>query len=98
VVQLLVEKAVDFEVPSLVAYYRAMLGRPDRTHVLKSLQVPVLLVAGTDDMAVPLGDLLMQAVMPSVCYFHILQQVGHMGMVEAPENLHDILLNFTEAV
>ncbi len=98
VVNQLIEKSKDFRVNALAAYYRAMIARPDRSHVLKSLQVPVLIVAGEEDAAVPLDDLLTQSAMPSVCHFHILKQTGHMGMLEAPENLHDILLNFIEVI
>jgi pimeloyl-ACP methyl ester carboxylesterase len=93
-----VEDARHFETPSLVAYYRAMMTRPDRTHVLKSALVPVLLVAGTEDMAAPIGDLLQQAPMPPVCHFFQLQNVGHMGMMEDPDNLNRILLNFLSNV
>jgi pimeloyl-ACP methyl ester carboxylesterase len=97
-VQDLVEKARNFQLHSLVAYYRAMIARPDRTNVLKAATVQVLIIAGTEDMAVPLTDLLLQSSMPAICHFHILQDVGHMGMVEAPGNFHDILLNFFAAV
>jgi pimeloyl-ACP methyl ester carboxylesterase len=98
IVQALIEKAGNFQLDSLVAYYRAMMTRPERTNVLKTSTVPVLIIAGEKDMNVPLSDLLLQAQMPAICHFHVLQQVAHMGMLEAPQNLHDILLNFITAV
>lgn len=98
IVQSLVEKSVDFQLDSLVAYYRGMMARPDRTHVLKAARVPVLMVAGTEDMAVPISDLLVQSSLPAICHFHVLQNVGHMGMLEDPQSIHDILLNFIAAV
>lgn len=94
----LVEKAKAFELESLTAYYRAMIARPDRTAVLKNATMPVLLVAGAADMAAPLPDLLQQAPMPTLCHFHILKHSGHMGMMEEPENLSKILLNFSGSV
>jgi pimeloyl-ACP methyl ester carboxylesterase len=90
----LVEDAKAFTLPALTAYYRAMIARPDRTHVLEDLQVPILLVAGSDDQAVPIADLLQQASIPAVGHFHILKDVGHMGMLEAGDALNTILLNF----
>lgn len=94
----LVQEAKAFTIESLSAYYRAMIARADRSGVLKSASVPVLLVAGTEDTAVPLPDLLTQAAYPAECHFHILQQSGHMGMLEDSENLSKILLNFSEGV
>lgn len=94
----LVELAKSFRFESLAAYYRAMMARPDRTHVLKSTSLPVLMVAGTDDNAIPLADLLVQAPMPAICHFHILENTGHMGMLESPGKLFPILLNFMTAL
>ncbi len=94
----LVEQAKNFTVGSLTVYYKAMLARPDRTAVLKNTKVPVLLVAGSEDIAVPMPDLLQQASLPSTCYFHVLQQCGHMGMLEDAENLSKILLNFSMSI
>lgn len=94
----LVEKARDFQLKSLTAYYKAMKERPDRTQVLKAATIPVLMVAGAHDMAAPLNDLLQQSSLPASCHFHILQNAGHMGMLEAPKNLSDILLKFISVV
>lgn len=94
----LVEQAKNFRVESLSAYYRAMMERPDRTQVLETTTLPVLMVAGTDDNAIPLADLLLQAPMPAICHFHILENTGHMGMVESPAKLNGILLNFISAL
>jgi pimeloyl-ACP methyl ester carboxylesterase len=94
----LVEDAKTFTLPALSAYYRAMIARPDRTHVLEDLQVPILLVAGTDDQGIPMADLLQQASIPAVGHFHILKDVGHMGMLEATDELNTILLNFISNV
>lgn len=94
----LVQKARDFQLKSLTAYYRAMKERPDRSQVLITAITPVLIVAGAHDMAAPLNDLLKQSSLPATCHFHILQNAGHMGMLEAPKNLSDILLNFISVV
>jgi pimeloyl-ACP methyl ester carboxylesterase len=94
----LVQQAQAFTVETLSCYYRAMILRPDRSEVLKNASTPVLLVAGAEDTAVPLADLLSQASYPAECHFHILKQSGHMGMLEESENLSKILLNFSAGI
>lgn len=70
---------------SLVAYYRAMMERPDRTAVLSALKVPVLFVIGKDDTAIPLKGVLSQVSMPSTSSIYIFENTGHMGMWEVAE-------------
>jgi pimeloyl-ACP methyl ester carboxylesterase len=79
---------------ALEAYYRAMINRPDRTEILKSSKVPVLFIIGTEDKAVPMDDVLRQVALPEKSYVHILQNTGHMGMLEATPLLNEYLLNF----
>lgn len=92
----LTENAYSFTKDALIQYYNAMIVRPDRTHVLKASAVPVLMIAGTEDQAVPLPDALKQAAMPDVCYFHVPNEVGHMGMIENPEDVNNKLLAFIQ--
>jgi pimeloyl-ACP methyl ester carboxylesterase len=79
---------------SLIGYTESMRARPDRTKVLRDTQMPVLFVMGTEDMAAPINDVLLQCHLPLVSYIHILEAVGHMGMVEQPEKLNAILQGF----
>ena len=79
---------------SLVAYYNAMMKRPDRTSVLKNSKNPVLFVAGEHDNAIPLNDILKQCHLPEKSYFHVLKKTGHMGMMEETENANRILEEF----
>lgn len=87
-------RANNFSPQSLVLYYRAMLQRPDRTFVLKELRIPMLLVAGKYDSAVPLNDVLKQCHLPEKSYFHILARSGHLGMIEETEKTISILKNY----
>lgn len=93
-----IESLKDFNPDSLIAYYEAMINRPDRTAILKNAQVPVLLVAGSYDNAVPLQDSLQQCHLPEKCYFHILEKSGHLGMMEQPEDSNRILYDFLSDV
>ena len=55
-VEELIQKSKSFSNTSLQAYCQAMMTRPDRTSILKNATVPVLLIAGTEDIAAPLKD------------------------------------------
>lgn len=84
----------DMQAASLIAYYESMIRRPDRTGVLKAINVPVLFVLGTEDTAVPLEQGLEQCSLPELSYIHILDQSGHMGMLEEPEKSNDLLSDY----
>ena len=62
-----------------------MRDRPDRTHILKTTNVPVMFICGKNDGAVPLESSLSQVALPADSKVHFLDKVGHMGMVEARE-------------
>ncbi|HVI46578.1 MAG TPA: alpha/beta hydrolase [Chitinophaga sp.] len=80
--------------PSLIAYYEAMMQRPDRTSILKNTTVPVLFVIGKDDNAVPFDIILPQITLPRTSSIHIFEEVGHMGMWEVFEQSNVILQQF----
>jgi pimeloyl-ACP methyl ester carboxylesterase len=90
----LIEKGKSFSADALVQYYEAMISRPDRTAVLRNATVPVLFIIGSEDVAAPLTDLSKQIHLPEVSHIHILEQVGHMSMVEASDELTKHMLGF----
>lgn len=90
----LIENGNNFSKLTLQQYYTAIMKRPDRTAVIKASDIPVLFVIGTEDIAAPLEDLLQQVHLPKIAYIHILEQTGHMGMLEAPEKMKTALLEF----
>ncbi len=88
------QAAANCSLASLIGYTESMRSRPDRTGVLHNIKMPVLFVMGTEDLAAPINDVLQQCHLPLVSYIHILENVGHMGMVEQPEKLNAILQEF----
>lgn len=84
----------NFSADALVSYYMAMIDRPDRTAVLEQSKVPVLFVMGRHDVAVPLQDGLKQCHLPPLSYIHILDETGHMGMIEEKANTAELLSAF----
>lgn len=90
----LIEEGKAFTVEALQQYYRAMMLRPDRTHVLKGNRLPVIFVMGTEDIAAPMEDVLKQVSLPDISYIYVLPDTGHMGMWEAADDLNRQLLTF----
>jgi len=82
VVDTLIQQGNDFSAAALVAYYEAMIARPDRTEILRQSQVPVLFLIGDEDKAVPMQDVLQQVYLPEQSMVHIMRGIGHMGMLE----------------
>lgn len=93
----LIEKGKNFTKDALISYYRAMIDRPDRTHVLKSFTGPILFIIGEKDTAIPLEASLKQCYLPARSHVFVLD-TGHMGMIELPERSADILRSFLEGV
>jgi pimeloyl-ACP methyl ester carboxylesterase len=91
VIEQFISDARQFSKEACQQYYTAMMRRPDRQLTLKNSKVPVLLVAGTEDVAAPLNDILEQAKLPSISYIHVLDGVGHLGMMEAPGKINQYL-------
>ena len=87
-----------FSKEALIKYYEAMMGRSDRTHVLKQNKLPFLIVLGKEDAVVPLKDGLTQSYLPLVSHVHILQRSAHMGMIEEAEETNSILKAYLQSI
>lgn len=95
-VDALIKNGANFKKEALKQYYNAMMNRPDRSGVLRNSKPAVLFIAGTDDVAAPLNDVLQQVYLPATAYIHILQNTGHMGVWEATEAVNTYVLQFIE--
>lgn len=67
----------------------AMRDRKDHSDTLRRAQIPVLMIMGDKDRAVPLEWIYSQAVLPERNSLHIYHDVGHMSMYEWPEKLRE---------
>lgn len=83
-----------FSPEALIAYYEAMMQRPDRTQVLRDTPLPVLFILGRHDTAVPPEDGLKQCHLPRHSHVHLFENSGHMGMVEEAEKANEKLLAY----
>jgi pimeloyl-ACP methyl ester carboxylesterase len=95
-IQFLAEASKQLYTQACQQYLQAMIDRPERTVVLKNNPLPVLFVIGSEDTAAPMSEVLPQTHLPVCSYVHIMENAGHMGMLEAPEQLNQYLLEFIE--
>ncbi|MBL0234824.1 MAG: alpha/beta hydrolase [Chitinophagaceae bacterium] len=89
-----IDQQAGSEASSLIAYYEAMMNRPDRRSLLKNSRIPLLFLLGKYDVAVPFSDGLAQCHLPAISYIHILRRSGHMGMMEEAESANKALKNY----
>jgi pimeloyl-ACP methyl ester carboxylesterase len=97
-VETLIEQAKYFTKDALIGYNRAMMKRPDRSHVLKNSRVPVLFIIGEEDQAVSPADALEQSSFPAVAQVEMIKGIAHMGMLEAPEQVQLAVSDFLKLV
>lgn len=96
----MIAKAELYTTQSLTAATAAMMNREDKSAVLKKAKVPVLLIGGKEDPAVPLEAQLKQAPLANISYLHIYSECKHMSIFEKKrESLHAVkdYLKFTLA-
>lgn len=74
----------------------ALRDRPDRTHILPKLDFPVMYIIGRDDASIPFDSYEKQVFMPKDCTIHVLDQTGHVGMLERPQETQKMVKDFVE--
>jgi pimeloyl-ACP methyl ester carboxylesterase len=95
-VEALIQMGMQCKVEALIAYYEAMIKRPERKAVLQKSSTPVLFLIGKDDSAVPMESVLPQVTLPSRSSIHIFENTGHMGMWEVADACSLALQQFAE--
>lgn len=81
---------------AVIAASHAMIDRSDRTDVLTNLACPTLFIVGTLDNAIATEHSFNQLSLPSIASVHILENIGHMGMFEAPMETLEIIVDFID--
>lgn len=89
-----IAKYSDLPPASLIAYYEAMIARPDRTDVLRQFPRPVLFMIGCDDNVIPLHQSLEQCHLPAISQVNIIENAGHQAMLEQPQQSNQLLQQF----
>lgn len=81
----LVEEGSKMTTESIIASQLGMRDRKDKCEILKKLKVPVLFIAGKQDTRVPFDKVIEQIALPKDCVAVLLEEVAHMGYLEARE-------------
>lgn len=74
----------------------AMLDRPSLLPVLPTLELPVLVVVGSDDGLVPLGRARAEANLIPGSRFEVVDGTAHLSAYEAPTAVNDLVLSFLD--
>jgi pimeloyl-ACP methyl ester carboxylesterase len=90
-----VKRGMELEAESMIAFYEAMMQRPDRTEVLKNASFPVQFIIGEDDALIPPDAALKQSRLASRNFVSLYSATGHMGMIENAQQLAADLKAFT---
>ena len=88
------QRAMRLSPEAMIAFYEAMISRPDRRALLSNAGIPAQFVLGHDDTNVPIDKGMTQALMPCVSFVETYPSTGHMGMLEQPERLAADLARF----
>lgn len=92
------EKAGRIPAETLVAYTRAMRDRNDSVDFLASVPFPVAYIAGRGDTAVPYESVLQQQKSLPRAKFYVVEEIGHMGMLEAPDECFGFVSGWLEQI
>ncbi len=98
VVDELIQQGNQFTAEALIAYYTAMINRPNRSHILQKATVPVLFFIGEEDKAVNPADAVEQSALPAMCMVKLIPGIAHMGMLEATDELNRTIGEFCTTV
>ena len=94
VVQRLITQGKKQPAEGIIAALQAMMSRPDHQETLKQTACPVLFLLGAADGLVPLESAWKAVMEPNIAQVEVLEGVGHMGMFEAGERVHEALKTF----
>ena len=79
---------------AIIAALSGMRDRPNQLQYLLLTEIPVLFIIGKQDSRMPYNQLMAQAVIPSHSEVLLLEDVGHMGYIEAPGKTLQALKHF----
>ena len=97
-----IESGLGISQEAMIQFVFAMRNRKAMTHLLQQNNMPVWMIAGAADLAVPIQDSLEQIKLLPSSNSLVLKEVGHMGMLEATDLVNQflkkMLLDNTEAL
>lgn len=90
-IQNVIDSGTDISQEAMIQYVFAMRNRKALTHLLQQNTIPVWMIAGDSDLAVPIQDSLEQIKLLPSPNSLVLKEVGHMGMLEATDLVNQFI-------
>ena len=91
VIQNVIDSGTDISPEAMIQFVFAMRNRKAMTHLLKQHTIPVWMIVGEADLAVPIQDSLEQIKLLPSSNSLVLNNVGHMGMFEATDQVNEFI-------
>ena len=95
-IQTVIDSASDISKEAMIQFVLAMRNRRANTHMLTQKRIPIWMIAGKEDIAVPFEDSQVQIELLPKKNVLILDQVGHMGMLEATDKVNLAIHQFIQ--
>ena len=95
-IQDLIEGGLGTSQEAMIQFVFAMRNRKAFTYLLQQPSIPFWMLAGSEDLAVPIQDSLEQIKLLPSSNSLVLQGVGHMGMLEATDQVNQFIQKFIE--
>ena len=90
-IQNLIESGLGIGQEAMIQFVFAMRNRKAMTHLLQQSNLPVWMIAGDADLAVPIQDSLEQIKLLPSSNSLVLENVGHRGMFEATDQVNEFI-------
>ena len=90
-IQNVIDSGLDISQEAMMQFVFAMRNRKAMTHLLQQNNMPVWMIAGDTDLAVPIQDSLEQIKLLPSTNSLVLKEVGHMGMLEATDLVNQFI-------
>ena len=91
VIQDTIESGLGTSQEAMIQFVFAMRNRKAMTHLLQQSNMPIWMIAGDVDLAVPIQDSLEQIKLLTSPNSLVLKEVGHMGMLEATDQVNQFI-------
>ncbi len=83
---------------AVAAAARGMAKRPDRTELLKKMDLPTLIITGDEDAIMDLSTSEQMHENIKGSELEVIQGAGHLSNIEKPERFNEVVLNFLRKI
>lgn len=93
-IEILSNRAASTSAKSIISSLQGMKERTGGLELLIETEMPVLFVIGRNDSRMPYQKIMAQTMMARNVQVQLLDKVGHMGFLEAPEKIFPVIRDF----